>query len=349
MSFVVLLVLLLAAGVTSDEIEHKRRGLNEDDGTHFGHNHNFIEIKHRDLNGGEADFGQKTHKNHTHHHSRRIWDILQTTLTAERLFPIAEAKKKEYKKNYPFPHITLDGLFPDELFDALDTEIPDNPELESEGCVKGAADCFRAAVTKPGAGIPELNKNGFESHFKPATNALFGVLKSSEFITFLEKLSGVDNLIPDPHYFGSGIHQTLRDGFLGVHADFNHLVQYGMHRRVNVFLYINEDWSDDWGGHLELWSRDMKTCGARIRPGKNRFVVFSSTDFSYHGHPSPLACPKERSRRSLALYYYTSTRPNEECIAGNCFADHTTLFQNSKCGVCDTEMCQKGVPNTTHV
>jgi hypothetical protein len=41
-------------------------------------------------------------------------------------------------------------------------------------------------------------------------------------------------------------------------------------------------------------------------------VIFSTTDFSYHGHPEPLNCPDNRSRRSLALYYYTNGRPASE-------------------------------------
>ena len=136
--------------------------------------------------------------------------------------------------------------------------------------------------------------------------------------------------------------------------------RYGLHRRVNVFIYLNDDWQDSYGGHLELWSQDMNTCGASIRPNMGRFVVFSSTDFSYHGlnsshhvllslvyfldflfslirffsillgHPHTLTCPEDRSRRSIALYYYTKSRPSEECVNGNCFRKHSTLFQPLK-------------------
>ena len=57
------------------------------------------------------------------------------------------------------------------------------------------------------------------------------------------------------------------------------------HRRVNVFLYLNPSWdSGAWGGHLELWSRDMRRCVQRIAPLSNRMTIFSTTDFSYHGH-----------------------------------------------------------------
>lgn len=112
-----------------------------------------------------------------------------------------------------------------------------------------------------------------------------------------------------------------------------------MHRRVNVFVFLNEDWDAAYGGKLELWSKDLKSCGAKISPDIGRFVVFSSTDFSYHGHPHPLTCPQDRSRRSLALYYYTKTRPTSECIKDNCYSSHSTLFQKTYCPTCDDQVC----------
>jgi Rps23 Pro-64 3,4-dihydroxylase Tpa1-like proline 4-hydroxylase len=61
---------------------------------------------------------------------------------------------------------------------------------------------------------------------------------------------------------------------LQVHADFN--LRYGRRRRVNTFLYVNPDWPDDFGGHLELWDRNMSECRQRISPKLGRFVAFSS-------------------------------------------------------------------------
>jgi Rps23 Pro-64 3,4-dihydroxylase Tpa1-like proline 4-hydroxylase len=97
------------------------------------------------------------------------------------------------------------------------------------------------------------------------------------------------------------------------------MAQPPAHRRVNILLFLNEDWKDEYGGHLELWSKDLKYCDQFIRPQFNRLVVFSTTDFTWHGHQTPLNAPKNRSRRSLALYYYTiGPRPNEECFDFDC-------------------------------
>lgn len=139
---------------------------------------------------------------------------------------------------------------------------------------------------------------------------------------------------------GSGLHQTLPGGLLQVHADFNRHKVTGLHRRVNMFVYLNPEWDEKYGGHLELWPRDLSKCEQRILPTLGRFVVFSTTDFSYHGHPAPLTCPPDRSRRSLALYYYTSTRPSEDCISGDCDMERrTTNFVHPKC-VCTSSGCR---------
>jgi hypothetical protein len=44
-------------------------------------------------------------------------------------------------------------------------------------------------------------------------------------------------------------------------------------------------------------------------------AAFRSSDFSYHGYTEPLASPPGVPRRSLALYYYTRGRPEEESAA----------------------------------
>ena len=102
-------------------------------------------------------------------------------------------------------------------------------------------------------------------------------------------------------------------------------------------------WPDSYGGHLELWGRDMKSCYQKILPVMGRFVVFSSTDFTYHGHPQPQTSPKDRLRRSIALYYFTNGRPAKECLDGDCAGnDHSTLFKKPiNCKVCEEATCKR--------
>jgi Rps23 Pro-64 3,4-dihydroxylase Tpa1-like proline 4-hydroxylase len=113
-------------------------------------------------------------------------------------------------------------------------------------------------------------------------------------------------------------------GFLKVHVDFNRHPLLNLDRRLNLLVYLNEDWRDEYGGHLELWPADMSRCERRILPVFNRTVVFSTTDASFHGHPAPLACPEGMSRKSVSFYYYTNGRPAHEGAE-----PHDTIFRKT--------------------
>eukprot|EP01038_Epipyxis_sp_PR26KG_P010116 gene10116-13597_t len=275
--------------------------------------------------------------NNTDSLQMEYWNKIRAHLNKTHLNSILDNfANGQYQSAKPFPHFSEDGMFPLSVLLAACQEIPDNPILKTTGCVEGSTKCFNKANEKT-----QKYKNAFddETLFGPATAALFAFLKSSTFVKFLEYMTKIEGLIPDPHYRGSGIHQTLPGGNLNVHADFNRYVQYDMHRRVNVFIYLNPDWEESYGGHLELWSKDLKKCDQHILPTLGRFVAFSSTDFSYHGHPQPLSCPEGRSRRSLAMYYYTRTRPTSECINNNCYSSHSTIFKKTDCLSCTEKKC----------
>jgi Rps23 Pro-64 3,4-dihydroxylase Tpa1-like proline 4-hydroxylase len=128
----------------------------------------------------------------------------------------------------------------------------------------------------------------------------------------MSALTGIDDLQPDPSYLGGGVHVSLRGGSLGVHSDFNLHPYSGMHRRVNALLFLNRNWDRSWHGQLELWSRELERPAVVVDPEFNRLVVFSITDDAFHGVPKPIECPPDRKRFSLALYYYTSDRPEQE-------------------------------------
>jgi Rps23 Pro-64 3,4-dihydroxylase Tpa1-like proline 4-hydroxylase len=203
-----------------------------------------------------------------------------------------------YHENRPFPHIFIDNFFPHDILHDVVAEFPSssgrNDPATSQSWIQSEINC-------------QFRKLEISSHdLGPATSYVISQLQSSYFIRFLEILTGIDSLIPDPHLYGAGPHQTLSGGYLSVHLDYNYNQKLQMWRRVNVFIYLNEDWDEDWGGHLELWDANMTSKITSIAPLFNRLVVFTATEISWHGHPEPLNCPSSRSRRSIALYYYTA-------------------------------------------
>jgi hypothetical protein len=219
---------------------------------------------------------------------------------------IARTHASSFAAAVPFPHVVIDGLFPQRAIDPVLEEFPEPSanwvRFDRETSVKFA--------------MPN------EWTMGPATRHLLSQFNSASFVNFLEQLSGIDGLIPDPHFEGGGLHQIERGGFLKVHADFNRQERLGLDRRLNILLYLNRDWDDGWGGQLELWNQSMTDCVRRIAPIFNRMVVFTTTDHAYHGHPEPLQCPLGVRRRSLALYYYTNGRPQHERSPA-----HSSLYQ----------------------
>jgi hypothetical protein len=111
-------------------------------------------------------------------------------------------------------------------------------------------------------------------------------------------------------------------------ANFNKHPVTKLDRRLNVLIYLNEDWLEEYGGHFELWDKDMKESKKKILPLFNRMAIFSTTSLSYHGNPNPLTCPPGRTRKSMALYYYSNGRPEDEIIAG--LGEHSTIFKHRK-------------------
>lgn len=199
--------------------------------------------------------------------------------------PFAE----QYASATPFAHIALDEFLPRPILRELVAEFP-----SSEG-----HDHFNRNQ--------ERLKFGYHpQECGPKVRHALAELNSQAFLAFLTAMTGIKGLIADPYYFGGGLHETKRGGHLGMHADFNIHRQMNVVRRLNLLVYLNEDWAPEYGGDLELWDTDMKGCEKKVAPTFARAVVFSTALDTFHGHPDPLTCPPDNSRKSIALYYYTA-------------------------------------------
>jgi Rps23 Pro-64 3,4-dihydroxylase Tpa1-like proline 4-hydroxylase len=218
----------------------------------------------------------------------------------EQLQKVATEHHENFENAEPFPHVVIDGLLPDSLLEEVVAEFPQPQSRDWDGW--------------HGQRGPQINKLHIHDDWMvgPLTRHLLNQCNSSVFVDFLEVLTGIEGLIPDPHYFGGGIHQIESGGSLAVHADFNHHPRLRLDRRLNALLYLNQDWKEEWGGYLELWDATMSQAEVRVAPAFNRLVVFATTDLSFHGHPDPMLTPPGVSRRSLALYYYSNARPESE-------------------------------------
>lgn len=208
------------------------------------------------------------------------------------LMEIAAARAVDYRRARPFPHVQLDGLFAEELLEQAIAELP----TVARWAKYDTANERKVVCSDAGA-------------FGPTAETLVYALNSAPFVRFLERITGIPGLIPDPHLHAAGYMKVSPGGFLGLHYDFSTQQELRLDRRVNVLLYLNRDWRPEWGGQLELHSNEPldsdRHTVVEIEPLFNRLVIFNTPD-ALHGHRRAIACPPDRARLCLSWYYYTA-------------------------------------------
>lgn len=224
----------------------------------------------------------------------------------EECIAAGAARAEAYQNAQPFPHIVMEDFLSADFLRSLLPEFPD-----STGKTHFDREQERLKYQYPPREIGGRRLRN-----------LVVELNSPPILKFLEAMTGIKGLIPDPYYTGGGLHETKSGGHLSIHADFNLHRGMNVERRLNLLVYLNDDWPAEYGGHLELWDQKMERCHHRIPPLIGHAVVFNTALDSFHGQPDPVNCPPDRSRRSIATYYYTASK---EGIAK--LPERTTVFR----------------------
>lgn len=218
---------------------------------------------------------------------------------------LADRHRSAYAGGRPFPHVAIDDFLPPEVFARLAAGFPasDHPGWKRKDHAEQAAR------------LGGLQRSGFAG-VDPFVRHLLNEVNGMALLDFLERLTGVTGLVPDPHFLGGGLHLTLPGGHLDLHADFGRDRRRGLARRLTLLLYAESAWEPSWGGDLELWDAGVARCEARLPPLPNRLVVLAHGEDHWHGHPEPLRCPPDRARKVLAAYYYVAPGRDEGGDAG---------------------------------
>ncbi len=217
-------------------------------------------------------------------------------------------------KAAPFPHIVMENFIKQDVLKRVSSEFPDLSKLNDTVIQFNNSKEIKLA----GKGMQVLS---------PAALELNSYLQSDLMMNWLNDLTSIEEpLISDPYLSGGGYHEIKTGGLLKVHADFNKHPKLNLDRRLNLLIYLNEDWKDEWGGALQLFDKHMDKAIQTVYPRFNTAVIFTTTSYTYHGHPDALACPENRSRRSLAYYYFSTGRPQNEVSNEK----HSTLFKARK-------------------
>lgn len=225
-----------------------------------------------------------------------------------RYAEIAVGRAKEYQSAAPFPNICIDDFLPEDMAHALSAAFPRPDDIMwIERDNKNNRRRYQHDETK----LPRLLRD------------MLREFNSRQFTLFLETLTGIDCLLPDPYFIRGGAHMSTTGDFLNVHADFNWHHKLQAYRRVNALLYLPEQWEPEWDGALEFWDRDLTGPIVSNLPRFNRLVIFSTGEQSNHGQRLPNKCPPSVHRKVLNLYYYTTLRED-----GDVDDPHFTLYRS---------------------
>ncbi len=216
----------------------------------------------------------------------------------------ARDRRETYLEASPYPHAVFDDFLGREIAGALADRFPGPDHAAWVG----------RDYPEQARRLGQLQRTGFDG-VDALLRQLLAELSGMAFLDFLGKLTGIEGLIPDPHFRGAGLSLTLPGGHLALHADFNRDRTRHLERKVTAIYYLGTDWLPDWGGALELWDPQLTSCKASYLPVLDRLVVMAHGDTYWHGHPAPLACPPGRFRASVAAYYYVAAPSPEETAA----------------------------------
>ncbi len=238
--------------------------------------------------------------------------------------------KKNYQKAIPFPNIVIDNFFNENFLSNVLKEFPDlavvnhSQKYQNKDEVKFA--------------------NNDYMKFPANIKKLIHFMNSDSFLHFLQKITSIEEkLIPDPELNGGGLHEIKSGGYLKVHTDFNKHPNTDLDRRVNILIYLNKNWKVSYKGDLQLWDKNMSKCQKKIIPMFNRMVVFSTNDYSNHGHPDPIMCPNDLSRKSIALYYFSKGRPISDLNSEN--LKNKTYFKNREGFINESSYKKENIKN----
>ncbi|MEO7324224.1 MAG: 2OG-Fe(II) oxygenase [Dokdonella sp.] len=226
----------------------------------------------------------------------------------DRLDRLTSGPASQFIDAQPYPYLVIDDFLRPEYASQLARQFPGPSEL--------AWDHYAAP------GLEVKLGSSREECFPEAHRRAVHDLNCGGFVRWLERVTGIDHLLADPHLAGGGLHLTRREGLLGIHADFNWHAKLQAHRRLNLLVYLTPDWRREWGGELELWDTQAQARQRSIEPLFNRAVLFATRSDTFHGHPVPWSAPEGVNRQSIAMYYYTVARPAEEMRE-----PHNTLYR----------------------
>ena len=213
-----------------------------------------------------------------------------------------------YNKSEPFSHLLVDDFLSLPLIKSINDEFWDfkDPKWDKFGSMFYNKNAQKKQMY-------ELEK------MPPSIQQFYSLCTSRDFLDSLSKMSRLN--VDKYSLFGAGMNVYGDNAELKAHTDFNFNNDIKAYRCLNLLLYLCDDWTEEHGGCLQLFSGDFKK-SIDIAPLSNRLVIFPTNDKTPHG-VSRVASGVQR--RSLSLYYYSV-----ECPPNISKQPHRTIWKKNE-------------------
>ena len=181
-----------------------------------------------------------------------------------------EILRQQFQHAEPFPFFCIDGFLEDDFANQVLASFP------TYGDARQVGKEFKSVNEKGKVQVTDSKL------FAEPVQRLNEALAAPEFLEMMVYVTGMKNLMADDQLVGGGIHQTGSRGHLDVHVDFNYIKDRDLHRRLNILIYFNKGWQEEWGGNIELWDEGVRHRVQSFSPIFNRFrqdLEFTQVDF----------------------------------------------------------------------
>lgn len=214
--------------------------------------------------------------------------------------------KLELKRQYDasrnsIGYFYLDNLLPEDLAIKIFNAFPEAGEMVLKKSIR--EDKYVAAQM---------------DRYDPVLEEIIYAFQDENVVALVAEICGLDEIVPDRNLYAGGISKMGFKQFLNPHLDNSHDKDRELWRVLNLLYYVTPDWSESYGGNLEIWPNGLKAKPVTIQSKFNRLAVMATHSSSLHS-VSPVT---HQGFRNCVSNYYFSPAPVH---AGDTF--HVTSFR----------------------
>ncbi len=188
-------------------------------------------------------------------------------------------------------HFYIDDLLPEELAKELHSKFPSQEKMVLKKSLR-----------------EHKNVAAQMDLYDPLLEEAIYAFQQPNVVEIIHEITGISELEPDDNLYAGGLSSMSQGQFLNPHLDNSHDKDRNRWRVLNLLYYITPQWTEQDGGHLEIWPNGLEEEQTTIHSSFNRLAVMATHQDSWHS-VSPV---QKNDRRQCISNYYFSKHPLRE-------------------------------------